>query len=460
MLDLNAFNMIKSGAETNTRIFTPQKIVKEMLEALPPEVWNSKTTFLDPAVKSGVYLVEIYNKLMEVLANEDDFKDEAVRREHILQKQLFGIAIDEFDSMIAQRNLYGFINPTGNIRTIEKYMDMVKNKDSKFYTDAVKKEFNNMKFDVVIGNPPYQDENGRGLYHRFIKKAMDINANTVSFIVMSSWFNAKSGELCEVKDLLIKGDHLRTINDYIVASDIFPNVTIKGGVSSFIWDRQYFGNCKLVQHNRNLIEKSETTFSKYGYIIRWAKIIPIIDKLCSTGFKRINILTNAFGVDFDDCSIVGTGIKVVNKVESIRYSEESGYTDKENISDNYNLLNKYKVIIGSSLGNAGKTQTDGGTKVLGTLGILNPNEICTNTYMIAFESDSVEVANNALSYFKTKFVRALILATTGGISLGNDNFKFVPIQDFSHPWTDEMLYKKYNLTDGEIAYIESTIKPM
>ena len=149
--------MIKVGAETNTRVFTPQKIVKEMLDALPPEVWNSKTTFLDPAVKSGVYLVEIYNRLMETPELIKDFPDEQDRAKHIYKNQLFGIAIDNFCCLMAQRNLYGHIGGESNIRFIDGYMSKVKDKDSKKYIDALKKESNNMQFDVVIGNPTYQD---------------------------------------------------------------------------------------------------------------------------------------------------------------------------------------------------------------------------------------------------------------------------------------------------------------
>ena len=132
MVNLDTFNSIKSAAETNTRIFTPKKIIKEMLDALPPEIWNSHTVFLDPAVKSGIFLLELFNRLMESPALIKDFSNEQVRKDHILKNQIIGIAIDKLSCLTAQRNLYGFINPNSNIRTIEKYMELVKTKTHVF----------------------------------------------------------------------------------------------------------------------------------------------------------------------------------------------------------------------------------------------------------------------------------------------------------------------------------------
>ena len=152
MINLDIFNSIKADVETNTRVFTPQKIVKEMIEALPPEVWNSKTTFLDPAVKSGIYLVELFNKLFNTEQIIEDFPNEEDRRKHILTKQLFGIALDDFDCIIAQRNLYGHINTSGNIRTINGYLGKVKSKDTEEYIKAINKEFNMRKIQLVYTN--------------------------------------------------------------------------------------------------------------------------------------------------------------------------------------------------------------------------------------------------------------------------------------------------------------------
>lgn len=351
MISLDVFNSIKAGAETNTRIFTPQKIVREMLDALPPEVWNSKTTFLDPAVKSGVYLVEIFNKLMESSEVIKDFPDEQTRKDHILKNQLFGIAIDEFDLLIAQRNLYGFIGGDSNIRTIEKYMDLVKNKDPRFYVDVVKKEFGNMKFDIVIGNPPYQEVTGGGrcggkpLYTEFVKKAKEISERYSMMIIPAKWYiTNKDTKL--FSEWMFKQSNIKKLWDYNNIADVFDGVTMNSGVCFYLMENGYIGKCEI--SNCTMVDgKTLVLNNAYRDLCTFASIS---NKADTETFIRDNIafdiiqkIYNPSNINLDAyCSNVSPfGLKTTvddnyvrtspSEVEIIKSYNETGYIERNNI---------------------------------------------------------------------------------------------------------------------------------
>lgn len=469
MISLDAFNSIKAGAETNTRIFTPQKIVKEMIEALPPEVWNSKTTFLDPAVKSGVYLVEIFDKLMEVLADDENFKDESVRRKHILENQLFGIAIDEFDNLVAQRNLYGFIGGDSNIRYIEKYMDLVKNKDSRFYVDAVKKEFGEMKkFGVIIGNPPYQEMDGgnaasaKPIYHCFVEKANNIG-NVISMIVPSRWFAGGKG-LDDFRKMMLANRKITEIHDYQDASKVFENVNVAGGVNYFIINKFYTGECKVYNHNDAVTNVMQRPLGINGIVIRDNVAFNIARKIwdtkASVELSQIVHSRNAFDIQSSNTGMIKQDEQYCIKCygnDGITYVTKDWFFDKEKLFD------LYKVIVTRGIGGKGFVLTK-------NTEVLNPKEVCTETFICIGGFKTRGEADNLRSYLLCKFTRFLLLQALTSIAISKDKFCLIPLQDFTNQsdidWSqsiadiDKQLYKKYNLTDEEIAYIEATIKPM
>ena len=144
----------------NDLMITPSWVAKDMVNLLPAEIWNKNTTFLDPACKSGIFLHEIYLKLMETDNLIKEFPDKSERRRHILQNQLYGIALDPVSQLMTARTVYGTINGQNNIKLINNYTNIIKNKDNKFFNEALKEKFGQMEFDVVIGNPPYQENNG------------------------------------------------------------------------------------------------------------------------------------------------------------------------------------------------------------------------------------------------------------------------------------------------------------
>ena len=475
MISLTAFNMIKAGAETNTRVFTPQKIVKEMLDALPPEVWNSKTTFLDPAVKSGVYLVEIYNRLMETPELIKDFPDEQDRAIHIYKNQLFGIAIDNFCCLMTQRNLYGHIGGESNIRLIDGYMDLVKNKDSRFYTEAVKKEFNNMKFDVIIGNPPYQEMTGGGrnengatpVYDKFISKAQKISDRYISMIIPAKWFTGGRG-LNAFREEMLTCNKITYMVDYPNSTDVFEDIDLAGGVCYFLMDVKHNGDCNFTSiingskntKRRKLLEDGCDIFIRSNEAVEIYKKVSMKTKL---KFDSLMHVAGAFKIDSYVDSYVNPHNE--NMVYMYDYSN-AGYINRNEVCENTELLSKYKVFISKAYGERG----NGPFFITGKPFLGEPNTCCSISYLTIGGYASKNICENIINYIKTRFFRFLV-----GIKKNTQNgnlgvYELVPLQDFTNQsdidWSqsisdiDKQLYKKYNLTDEEIDYIEKTIKPM
>ena len=479
MISLTAFNMIKAGAETNTRVFTPQKIVKEMLDALPPEVWNSKTTFLDPAVKSGVYLVEIYNRLMETPELIKDFPDEQDRAIHIYKNQLFGIAIDNFCCLMAQRNLYGHIGGESNIRFIDGYMSKVKDKDSKKYIDAVKKEFNNMKFDVVIGNPPYQETNGGGgnsdsgkaIYQHFVNKAIEISDKFVCMITKNSWYRTRdtggNKGFDKMKDNLLAKGMLTTIVDFPKYHEIFKGIGC--AVSYFVADKNK--SSKQYEFITIIDNKEESRFvadcTNLKDVLRGKGLTSIANKVFNDqNMSKYTFAKLAFGIDT-------TGVFDLrvspNEEYNIKLVENGGvsYIRANSVNKHSELIGAYKIICTRAV----SAWSGNIENVITSIQLLKPHEVCTGTYSVIYYTNDKESAYNAEKYIKTKFVRELLRCTIDarGVISGT-TFEYVPLQDFTNQsdidWSqsisdiDKQLYKKYSLTDEEINYIEKTIKPM
>ena len=503
---------------SNDEVFTPPQVVNHMLDMLPAELFRSKETkFLDPVSKSGVFLREIARRLM--IGLESQIPDIHERADHIFTKQLFGIAITELTALTSRRSIYcskyanseysicrKFSDEDGNLRykAIEhQFVDgkckycgasesvfgkkVRKELESHAYefihTDKPEKIFGNMKFDVIIGNPPYQLGDGGNaasalpIYHMFINQAKKLNPRYMSFIVPSRWLNGGRG-LDDFRNEMLNEQKIRVLHDYLDSKDCFSGVEIKGGVCFFLWERDYVGDCTIYSHaqgetkhsNRPLLEKGSDIY------IRSEEQVSIFHKVRS--FKEDSLATwlNAgryFGfhtklnwnddiygeIQSSDGSQFYPVSKIRTKENTIKVYIHGGecWINENVIPRNADRVGSYKVLIPRS-GNPGF-----GNTIIGKPKISEPYSCSSNTYMVAIPSDSdisEEEANNLCSYIKTKFVRLLVATKTSTQSTPPDAFQFAPLQDFSHPWTDEMLYEKYGLTDDEIAFIESMIRPM
>jgi len=328
---------------SNDEVFTPPNLVNDILDLLPQELWsNPNTKFLDPVSKSGVFLREMAKRLMKGL--ETQIPDKQERINHIFGKQLYGIAITELTSLLSCRSVYcsktangkysiceTFTTEQGNIHykrmqhtwqngkcTYCGASQEVYDRDDALetyaynfiHTEQPEKIFNNMKFDVIVGNPPYQLSDGgfgasaKPIYHKFVEQAKKLNPRYISMIIPARWFaGGRVGELTDFREKMLRDKRIRIIHDFQDARDCFPGVEIKGGVNYFLWDRDNEGPCKVCSHTggvitseavRFLLEDGATTF------IRYNEAIPILKKVQAKEEKSFAELVSAndpFGFD-------------------------------------------------------------------------------------------------------------------------------------------------------------------
>ena len=482
---------------SNDEVFTPPVLANLVLDLLPQELFsNPSTTFLDPFSKSGVFLREIVKRLDRGLVQQ--IPNRQKRIDHIMHKQVFGIALTELTSLLSRRTLYCskransqhsvsyFDNEQGNLlyqplkhtwingkckycgasKEVYDRGDQSEQYAYQFiHTDKPEKIFN-MKFDVIIGNPPYQLSDGgqaasaKPLYHLFVQQAMKLNPRYLSMIIPSRWYAGGKG-LDDFRKTMLGTTQLRKLVDYANSADCFPGVNIAGGICYFLWDKSYNGDCEITNMvgdtNVSTISRSLQEFPVFVRNNVAVSILRHIKRMKERPLSLEVKSRNSFGV----CSYERGLDKPIAADDVVLLSSAGkGFYPKSKIIDRDNILNQFKVIITYAMSGGNKPSSDGMYQVISSLQILAPNEVCSETYLVLGMYDNRFSAENMLSYVKTKLFRFLMLQTLSSIHITKDSFAFVPIQDFSKPWTDEELYKKYGLNENEIAFIESMIKPM
>ena len=448
---------------SNDEVFTPPELANKIIDMLPQELFeNPDTAFLDPCCKSGVFLREIAKRLIKGL--EQQIPDLEKRIEHIFSKQLFGIAITELTSLLSRRSVYCSKYPSGEFSVYqfpeEKsqgniIFQRIKHtwKDGKCtYCGASQNEYDrgaelenhayqfihnldvnkvfNMKFDVIIGNPPYQMSDG-------------------------------GGTLDEFRDEMLHDEHIREIHDFGNANDCFPGVAIEGGVCYFLWDRDQKGLCKVYSHSQNQITAiSERPLLEKGadVFIRYNEVISIIRKVASFNEESFSQLVSPRNPYYFRSPFVESK-KTINtcKVFGVEGGKRQYKNiDKSFIGRNKDELDKYKIFISKADGAAGQIGYPVPARILGKSEIAGKNTACTETFLRIGPFGSEQECKNVKSYIETKFFRCLV----GARKNKNMTQSTVPIQDFSKSWTDKELYEKYNLTQNEIDFIESMITSM
>lgn len=483
---------------SNDEVFTPPEIVNQMLDLLPQELFRSKeTTFLDPASKSGVFLREIAKRLL--IGLEDEIPDLQRRIDHIYHKQLFGIAITEMTSLLSRRSLYcskypnskysvtPFEDAAGNVR-FKKIQHTWRNgkcvccgasqseydRDESLETHAYEfihtthsERIFNMKFDVIIGNPPYHLETGGSgrqatpIYQRFVNQAKKLNPRFLTMIIPSRWFAGGMG-LDSFRKSMLEDDHVRYLIDYANAKDCFPQMSISGGVCYFLWDRDNPGTCNFTNVQKEEKYTELRTLSEFSVLVRYNIAVDIIRKIQREKEKTMDCLAQP--LDMFGLSSKVRGDAAPQNEDDLQLTTSKGisYVRKQMVTKNVENIDKYKVMLSiTGAEHACEPDKDGRFRVMtSSMKVLKPNEICNFSYFIVGLFDNEIEANNLLKYIRTNFVRFLVLQCVSSIHLSSKVFQFVPVQNFFESWTDEKLYKKYGLTEDEIAFIESMIRPM
>ncbi len=483
---------------SNDEVFTPPELANKMLDLLPQELFqNPNTTFLDPFTKSGVFLREIVKRLDKGL--EKLIPDRQERIDHILQKQVFGIAITELTSLLARRSVYcskdasskysisKFPTASGNIlyKNIKhtwvngkcKYCgasQAVYDRGSEaeqyaymfIHTDNPKQFFPNMKFDVIVGNPPYQlDTGGAGrqakpLYNLFVEQAKKLKPQYIVMIMPSRWFAGGMG-LDDFRNEMMSDNCISHLVDYTNAKDCFPQNSISGGVCYFAWERKHKGKCHFINIRNGKRTVTERPLNEFPVLVRYNEAVEILHKTRKPKEHLLQEIVSSLTPYGLPTNYRGHEKETTDDL-TLYSSEGISYMDKKDVTKGFDSIEKYKVMI-SKMGaeHAGEPSKDGMFRVLtSTMRVLMPNEVCTHSYFVIGPFNRLSEGENLLSYLRTKFVRFLIMQCMSAVNLSKAVFAFVPLQDFSHPWTDEMLYKKYGLTEEEITFIESMIRPM
>ena len=493
---------------SNDEVFTPPEFANRMLDTLAEawaadhngaNIWTDKSVkFLDPCTKSGVLLREITSRLNKGLAGEIPNLEERV--DYILTKQVFGIGITHLTSLLARRSLYcskhangrhsianGFKTDVGNIwferlehrwangkcnycGASQEALDKGEARESHAYafihTDNIKTRIaeifgGDMQFDVIIGNPPYQlDDGGYGtsaapIYQMFVEKALQLDPRYAVFVTPSRWMAGGKG-LDKYRERMLSDKRMRRILDFPKLYEAFPGVKIRGGISYFVWDREHRGPCEVqtIWDGKPTGPAVARHLDAYDILVRRNEAVPILEKVRAkkepTLDKRVSsrkpfgLATNFKGKPSS------TGLK---KPVKLYENQRVGWIDRKNIGVNAEWVDQWKVLMTAVQGTSAAIET----KFLSKPIIAEPDTACTETYLVAGHFDSEKQAINYAQYLRARFVRFLVSLRKPTQHATRDVYAFVPDLCLDQEWTDAKLYKRYGLTKDEIAFIESQV---
>lgn len=502
---------------SNDEVFTPPEFANRMLDTVA-EAWaadhdganiwaNPETRFLDPFTKSGVFLREITRRLTEGL--KDKIPDLQTRVDHILSRQVFGIAISQLTSLLARRSLYcskhakgehsiakSLASNDGNIwfqRTKHKWSDtkcvycgapkaIFGREDTHethayalIHTDDVVQRMQeifggSMQFDVIIGNPPYQMTGGGGgsndssIYHLFVEQAKALEPRYLSMIIPSRWMAGGRG-MDEFRKTMLNDKHISHLVDYPNSAEVFPGVDLKSGVCYFLWSKSHNGesSVKLIR-GQDVVGPTSRKLDEYDVFIRDERAAKILKKVLAhreTSFEELLSGDTPFGLatNFKDFSQREPSDGEVKVYASSNSGRRSGAMKRSLITKNTHLIDCWKVLAPQAgPGNSGGHVLP--DAVLGRPSIAEPNSICTQTWIVVGPLDSKRQAEVVARYLQTSFVRFIVSLRKISQHAMRGVYRWVPQQNWSQDWTDSALYKKYDITTEEAAFINSMIRSM
>ena len=487
-------------------MFTPPSFVKEMLDRLPNRVWcDPSLKWLDPCTKSGVFLYQVAQRLMEGLKSEIlGYRD---RLEHIYRNMLYGIAISELTGLIARRTLYQckdaslethsivkFDNLEGNIRFPEaqcewkggrcihcglnkKNAEIAEGREAHIHpflhmdlSEIFGEE--NMQVNVIIGNPPYQMQDGGGtgksaipLYNRFVEKAKAIEPELLTFVIPARWYAGGRG-LDGFRRRMLSDSKISLLADYPRSEDVFPDVDIAGGICSFVRDKFHDGDCMVVPNGKT---KGGTLrrLDVHEVFVRDSKDVEILEKVQRISKKHgwnsmssVVRSSNFYGIRPHELpSSVSEkphsqgGIFLVTK-------DGDKYIKRDEITKNADTIDHWKVIISKTNPQGGKADKQGLRQVISKPRVIHPGSALTETYLVVDLFRQHEPAGRLLDYIKSRFFRFLVSLKTPTHNLSRPCFEFAPLLPMDRNWTDEILYDLFELDGAETEHIECKIKPI
>lgn len=461
-------------------------------------VANTEAQILEINSKTGLYPLyvtySIYRKrCAEIKPEELTIEKQYEMWQKTVEDNIFVICKTPMAKAITRRTLLGYRKGKINAHAFDDLIMQLKEKPEQFREKILRgnfwnKESKEMKFDAIVGNPPYQEmDGGHGvsatpIYNVFVVNAKKFSPKYLSMIIPARWY-VGGRALDAFRNEMLNDKRLCSLHDYPDTADCFNNVDIKGGICYFLWDKDYYGNCEVHSHNgptctvaiRNLIDTDMNTFVRDAVS---REILRKVSSICNEFLSSILKPGRYFGfhtkvVWENDKGLLQTADG--KSFYNVSRNHDENYNTKvyiahgfcwissSDVKKNFKEVNKYKVLIPEA-GNPGST-------IIGNPRISEPGSCSSNTYIVAIaEKTNLQICKNILSYLKTQFLRFLLSLKTTTQHMPPKAYSFVPLQDFTEnsdiDWSksvaeiDQQLYKKYNLSDEEIAFIESMIKPM
>jgi len=481
---------------SSDEVFTPPKLANEILDQLPEDLWsNPDAKFLDPFCKSGVFLREIAKRLIGGL--EGHFPDQTERVNHIFRNQLYGIAITELTSLLARRSLYcskiadgeysicdQFTDVAGNIRfergthtwengrcsycgaSEDNYErdEAMESHAYEFIHTQKPEEILNMKFDVIIGNPPYQlSDGGHGksaspIYQKFVAQAQKMEPRFLTMIIPARWYAGGKG-LDNFRSEMLHDQRIRKLVDFESASAVFPGVDIAGGICYFLWDRDNLGDCEVTNEYNGVRVSSNRQLDEFSTFIRHSQAVPIIRKVNEKEANDNSCLNKI--VSPRNPFSLATNYNPTARGTPCWFTQKLGrrFASNSDVNDKFGCLNKWKLLIPKAP-IAGQTDFSKpvGFYYDGNVRVARPGECCTDSWLVACAFLTEQEVLSFKSYLFTKIVRFLLLQTVVSQDVAREKFCFIPdLGSYDSDYTDEMLMERWGITDNEWAFIDSRI---
>lgn len=485
---IGGYNFYKEGYPEKDGLLENPRLV-EQGEVTSDIFLDENVQVLEMNSKSGLYPLYVAYSIYRMMLprEESDMSLEqaqAIWRE-ALKDHLFVLCQTTMAVSITKRTLAGYSDFSVNAIYLARLMDRMQDQQRlarKLTNPATwEREGERMRFDAIVGNPPYQASDGGAgnsampIYQKFVLQARVMQPDYVSMIMPSRWMSGGRG-LDDFREELLNDKSMSILHDYVSATDCFPTVEIKGGICYFLWDKKHSSECEVYSHANGSVEKSVRYLSSEnaGTFIRSQVQADILKKVQAFHEDSVTTILEAgryFGFhtkltweDKENGTLQTADGKSSYPIKSEAVEEYNVkvyvhggicYIERKNVTRNAEAIDYYKVLLPRS-GNPNST-------IIGKPKISEPGSCNSNTYAVVIPQNgfkSEREAENFVRYCRTKFFRLLVAMKSFTQMLSPSAYEFVPLQDFSRQWTDQDLYKKYDLSEDEIVYIENSMKPM